>query len=226
MADADARVAEREAAVRGNLRITAPVSFGLLHLSAPLAAYSREHPDVRVELVLSDRLVDLVEEGFDVAVRMSVQPPDTSMMAVKLTRARRLVCAAPGYLKRAGRPRRPADLVKHRCLINPDTATPTTWHFRGAEGPLAVGVSTALSINSSISLRDAALAELGLAFLPEFAVAEELRDGRLEAVLTTYETEPLQIYALHPHGRFVPRRVRLFLETLRERLSGAGGRTR
>ncbi|MBZ4420359.1 LysR family transcriptional regulator [Myxococcus sp. RHSTA-1-4] len=226
VADAEARVAEREAAVRGNLRVTAPFSFGLLHMSAPVTAFARSYPDVRVELVLSDRLVDLVEEGFDVAVRMTARPADTSLVSVKLARARRVVCAAPGYLKRAGRPRKPADLAQHRCLINPATVSPTTWLLRGPEGPLAVEVHAALAVNSSISLRDAALAELGLVLMPEFVVAEELRDGRLEAVLTAYEPEPLHVYALHPHGRFVPRRVRLFVDALREQFSGAGWRAR
>lgn len=226
VAEADARVAEREAAVRGSLRVTAPFSFGLLHLSAPINAFARAWPDVRVELVLSDRLVDLVEEGFDVALRMTARPLDSSLVSVRLARARRMVCAAPGYLKRAGRPRKPADLAQHRCLVNPATVSPTTWLLRGPEGPLAVEVPASLSINSSISLRDAALAELGLVLMPEFVVAQELRDGRLEAVLTSYEPEPLQIYALHPHGRFVPRRVRLFLDTLREHVSAAGWRAR
>ena len=220
--EAEARVAEREAAVRGQLRVTAPFTFGLLHLGAPLAAFAREHPDVHVELVLSDRAVDLVEEGFDVALRMAAQPADTSLLSLRLARARRVVCASPDYLKRAGRPRRPAELARHRCLVNPATAAPTTWQLRGREGPLAVEVRAALSVNSSIALRDAALAGLGLALLPEFVVAGELRDGRLESVLTAYEPEPLQIYALHPHGRFVPRRVRLFLDTLREQLAGTG----
>ncbi|MCP3136327.1 LysR family transcriptional regulator [Pyxidicoccus xibeiensis] len=226
VAEAEARVAEREAAVRGNLRVTAPFSFGLLHMSAPLTAYARAWPDVRVELLLNDRMVDLVEEGFDVALRMTAHPADTSLVAVKLARARRVLCAAPGYLKREGRPRRPADLAKHRCLINPGTFSPTTWLLRGPEGPLAVEVRATLSVNSSLSLRDAALAELGLVLMPEFVVAEELRDGRLEALLTTYEPEPLHIYALHPHGRFVPRRVRLFVDTLRAHFSGAAWRAR
>ncbi len=226
VAEAEARVAEREASVRGNLRVTAPITFGLLHLGPPLAAFARAWPDVRVELILSDKLVDLVEEGFDVALRMTARPLDSSLVAVKLARARRVLCAAPGYLKRAGRPRRPADLAEHRCLVNPATAAPTTWLLRGPEGPLEVEVRAALSINNSISLRDAALAELGLVLMPEFVIAEELRDGRLEAVLTTYEPEPLQVYALHPHGRFVPRRVRLFIEALREHFAGARWRAR
>lgn len=221
VAEAEARVVEREATVRGSLRVTAPVSFGLLHLGGPLAAFASAHPDVRVELVLADRLVDLVEEGFDVALRMAARPPDTSLVAVKLARARRVVCAAPGYLRRAGRPRRPADLASHRCLVNPATVSPTTWLLRSPDGPLSVDVTAALSVNSSIALRDAALAELGLALLPEFVVADALRDGRLEAVLRTYEPEPLEVYALHPHGRFVPRRVRLFLDVLRAQLAGS-----
>jgi len=205
-------------AVRGPLRVTASVGFGQRHLTAPVAAFLERHPAVRLELAVTDRVVDLVAEGFDVAVRTQARLADSSLLARRLTGDRVVLCAAPAYLARRGTPASPADLVHHVCLRYSRQKAREEWAFVGAGGaPLAVSVDGPLAVSSGTVLRAAAVAGLGLAVLPESEVADELAAGRLRKVLEgTLRDAELGVYAVHPHGRKAPARVRALVDFLVE----------
>ncbi len=219
LTEAEIAVASLQSAPRGLLRVNAPMSFGLLHLAPALPAYMQRCPDVRVDLVMNDRTVDLVEEGFDVAVRVRTGLPDSSLIARRLAPVRRVVCAAPDYLERYGCPERPEDLVTHRCLIYSLSSSPTEWTFalRGGGEPLAVQVAPYYTANSSIALREAVLAGSGIALIPTFVVGPDIRAGRLRTVLPDFEIPLHTMYALYPSSRHLSPKVRSFVDFLVER---------
>lgn len=211
---------------RGLLRITAPVALGRQHVAPQLDAFLRRYPEIRIELDLSDRLVPLAQEGFDLAIRHTSSPPDTHV-AVKLCDSRALLLASSAYLKKHGTPTHPAELAAHACLpyLRPG---PAVWLFeqRGHAGPerLKVPVQGPLRAANSEVLREAALAGLGIALLPDFSAAPAVRAGRLKELLPDWRPVGFfgdAIYALHPWSSSTPRPVRLFIEYLKQAL-GAG----
>jgi len=234
LAEAETAVASLQSAPRGLLRVNVPMSFGLLHLAPALPAYMRSCPEVRVDLVMNDRAVDLLEEGFDVAVRVRTSLPDSSLIARRLAPVRRVVCAAPDYLAQHGCPERPEDLVRHRCLIYSLSTSPTDWTFAlpGEGRLLTVTVPPFFIANSSIALRDALLAGSGIALVPTFVVGPDLSEGRLRPVLQDYEISPHSMYALYPSVRHLSPKVRSFVDFLVERYGdkpywdGSAGPTR
>lgn len=196
---------------RGVLRVSAPVSFGVGHLSPALTAFLREHPGIEVELILNDRLVDLIDEGIDVAVRISALA-DSSMIAKRIAPCRRVVFASPTYLAAAGTPARPEDLADHQCLIYEYLKDPNLWPFNGPDGPIEVRVEGRFRANNGNVLMDAALAGLGIYMAPTFFCGEALRDGRLVTLLDDFEADPLTVHALYPHRRHLSARVRRFVD--------------
>ncbi|MGC3998184.1 MAG: LysR family transcriptional regulator [Anaeromyxobacter sp.] len=202
-----------DAAPRGTVRITAPVTFTNLYLAAPIAGFVARHPHVRVELITSDRLVDLVEDGFDLAIRIS-RLADSSLVARKLASDRLVVVAAPAYLARAGAPRTPADLVQHECLRSAHIPASGEWGFRGLGTGQRVGGGGRFVASDAAVLRSAAVAGLGLAVLPLAMVAHELAAGRLTTVLEGHARRELGIYAVHTHRRHVPPKVRALIDHL------------
>jgi DNA-binding transcriptional LysR family regulator len=198
---------------RGTLRLNVPVSFAQLYLAAPLARFLAAHPDTTVDVVLSDRLVDLVEERVDVALRIT-RLRDSSLVARKLATTSLHVCAAPAYLKRRGTPERPEDLIHHDCLRYTHLRTEDEWRFYGAEGRIRVPVSGSLATGNGTMLREAAAQGIGLAMLPRFMVDEDLRSGRLVTVLDDFAPRPLGIYAVHASGRTPAPRLRALLDVL------------
>jgi DNA-binding transcriptional LysR family regulator len=212
----------REAAgtPRGLLRVTAPVALGRQHVAPALPAFFARYPELRVELDLSDRLVPLAQEGFDLAIRHTSSPPDTHV-AFKLCRSRALLLASPAYLARAGRPQHPAELARHHCLpyLRPG---PAQWFFERGAGAqverLRIPVQGPLRAGNSEVLRDAALAGLGLALLPDFSARAALDQGLLEEVLPDWRVAGFfgeAIYAIHPWSGHTPQGVKLLIEHLR-----------
>lgn len=214
---------------QGLVRVTAPVALGRQHVAPQLEAFLRDWPDIRVELDLSDRLVNLAHEGFDLAVRHTSAPPDNHV-AWKLCPSRTLLLAAPAYLRRRGVPAHPDDLAAHDCLPYLRSG-PAVWAFektggravRGAE-PQRVRVTVAggLRANNSEVLREAAQAGLGLALLPDFSAAAALKAGRLREVLPGWRPVGFfgdAIHALRPFSPQVPRAVRALVDHLRTALS-------
>jgi DNA-binding transcriptional LysR family regulator len=199
------------------LRITADPVFGDAFVAALVNEYAARWPETRVEVVLTRRRVDLVEERFDAAFRVG-RPDDPSLSAIELGAARVLYCASPAYVARRGAPSRPAELVDHDCVVVSDGG-PTRWPVPGARGTTLIPVSGRLLFSSHSMAHAATLAGLGVALFPEFACAEDLRRGRLVAVLGASTVDVGSVWLLYPGARFVPARVRAFVELARERFT-------
>ncbi|CAH2602201.1 LysR family transcriptional regulator [Rhodovastum atsumiense] len=216
LAETEAAVGELQARPRGRLRINAPLSFGLLHLGDAVADYMAAEPEVTVELTLNDRVVDLVEEGYDVAVRIA-RLTDSSLIARRLAPCRLVVCAAPAYLARHGRPLHPHDLTGHDCLSYSYDPGRDDWRFDGPQGAVAVTVRGRLRTNNGDVLRSAALRGAGIARLPSFIVGPDLAAGRLVPLLCGYRVPELGIHAVYPHSRHLSAKVRSFVDFLAPR---------
>ena len=215
--EAEAAVAQFQAAPRGRLRVSAPMSFGILHLGPAIAEFSREYPGVMLDIHLDDRFVNLVEDGIDVAVRIGMLT-DSSLVARKLGVSRAVACASPAYLGERGVPQAPEDLASHDCLVYSYLASANVWRFLSREGrEIPVAVSGPLRINNGIVLAEAALAGRGVLVTPSFYVAPMLRDGRLTRVLADYRLPEFGIYAVYPQKDHVPPKVRVFIDYLAAR---------
>lgn len=216
IADADEAaelVAGSNDSPRGLLRVGAPSAFGQLHLAAPIAEFLRLYPDVRVELQLGDRVVDLVEAGLDVAIRVGRRIEGGTLLIRKLASDRAVACASASYLRRVGIPWRPQDLVHHNCLGS-SLARGEQWEFKTSEGIIELAGTGNLTSDSTVFLREAALAGSGIALLPRWVVAGDLASGALRPVLEDFEHMEMAVYAVRPQSRLVPAKVTAFLDHL------------
>jgi DNA-binding transcriptional LysR family regulator len=199
---------------RGVLRVNAPPTLAELYLTAPIATYLERYPGARVELLLADHFIDLVEEGVDVAVRVSSRLRDSSLVGRKLAEDRTVVCAAPSYLERKGVPQSPAELLHHDCVRYTVLKTADEWRFREGDRSFSVPVEARFSAASGIAVREAAIAGIGLAVLPYFHVAADLRASRLVTVLDEYSYIRLTLHAVYSPARVLPINVRSFVDLL------------
>lgn len=207
-----------QAAPRGLLRISAPASFGALHLAPMLPEFRHSCPGLSIDLAIDDRQVDLVDTGIDIAIRIA-DLPDSSLVAKRIAACRYVVCAAPGYLDRFGRPEVPADLQRHNCLLFSHWQTPNQWRFLDrSRSYVSVQVRGDVVCNSSLALREILLAGGGLSMAPSFLVGADIADGRLEPVLSEFSLRELSIYAVYPHRELLAAKVRAFLEFLSARI--------
>lgn len=204
----------------GNLRVNAPMSFGTLHLSKVLAEYMALHPDVHVELVLNDRVVDAIEEGFDVTVRVGPSQATTSLVTRELATARRVLCASPEYLESWGEPSTPAELNAHRCLHYGYLGSGSKWRLRGPDGEQAFAIQCVMSSNNAEPLCDAAVNHQGIALLPTFIAGKALQTGQLRTILADYPPTDITLSALYPRHRHLSTKVRLLVDLLSERFGG------
>ncbi|MFM0734665.1 LysR family transcriptional regulator [Paraburkholderia sediminicola] len=216
--DAEQAMSLRRAGPRGLLRVSAPMSFGMTHLSPLVANFLREHGDVRFDMELSDRTVDVVGEGFDMAIRIGTLP-DSSLIAQKLADVRMVACCSPGYVRRRGAPLHPADLVRHSCLLYGHGGA-VSWDFVVDGVSKGFEVHGPLRANNGELIRDAAVAGLGIVRLPDFIVADAVRDGFLVAVLEEFLPAAATVYAVYPQHRQSSATVRGFVEFLRRGLGG------
>jgi DNA-binding transcriptional LysR family regulator len=217
--DAESMASAEQSSPRGTLRLNTSVS--LARLVTPLISdYVSLYPDVCFELVMSDRMVDMVEEGFDLALR-SGPLPDSSLITRRLGVGRLVLCAAPEYLARHGRPERPEDLTEHNCLIYINSHLEGRWRLSGPDGEHDVAIAGNLRSNSVEGLRAAALAGLGICLLPTVNITEDLAAGHLVRLLPDYRTTEVVLQAVYPPGRHVPMKVRTFIDFLVERLCQA-----
>ena len=217
LGEANLAVTQLQAAPRGRLRVNAPMSFGFLHLAPALPDFLALYPELAVDLSMSDRFVDLIEEGVDVAVRIGALE-DSSLIARKLAPIRRVVCASPAYLKARGTPLEPDDLKQHDCLCNSNIAVQHEWRFAAADGKIwPVDVHGRLSANNGDALRIAALKGLGRANLPTFIVGADLQAGTLVTVLDEFGVQDLAMSAVYPPGRHLSPKVRAFVDFLADR---------
>ncbi|MFT3799924.1 MAG: LysR family transcriptional regulator [Burkholderiaceae bacterium] len=226
------------AAPRGLVRVTTAVALGRQQIVPRIAEFLRAYPGIRIELDLSDRIRILSRDGFDLAIRHSAMVPDTHV-ALELCRSETLLVAHPGYLKRRGAPRQPEDLAAHDCLFYPRGERRVEWRLQpanaGGRGKAAarepaartVAVSGSFAANNSEALRDAALAGLGIAMLPDFSAQQALRGRELVVVLPGWRPVDAfadRIFAVRPYSPHVPKAVSVFVAYLRERLApGFGG---
>ncbi len=215
-AEADSAVSALQDEPRGTLRVNAPMTFGQRHLAPAIGAFLKHYPELRLDITLTDRFVDLIGEGYDVAVRIAALP-DSSLIAAKLAPNRRVVCASPGYLARAGTPHHPQDLRKHNCFGYTYQVTGDSWRFMGPRGPTTVRVTGTLTANNGEILKAAMREGLGLAPVPTFSVADELKSGELVIVLPDYIDAETSVYAVYPQSRHLSAKVRAFVDFLRQR---------
>jgi DNA-binding transcriptional LysR family regulator len=222
--EADAEAAAERLEPRGRLRLNVPLSFGIREIAPALPEFCRRHPAVMVDLGLNDRQVDLIEEGWDLAIRIGVLK-DSTLVARLLAPSRTVVCASPDYLQRHGTPRRIEDLKDHNCLgyTLSSFVGADRWHF-GAKGAVAVPVAGNLRASNGDALREAALCGQGVIYQPTFLVGDDIREGRLVALpLDHAPIAMVKVYAVYPPNRHPPAKVRAFVDFLVERFSPAPG---
>lgn len=218
--EAEREAAQQAAEPRGTIRLTTSVNFGMHQLTPTIASFLGRHPHVKFDVSLSDRIVDIVEEGFDLAIRIGATGGE-NVVARKLGEARVVVCASPDYLDKHGSPTSPEDLVRHNCLTY-EYAMPDAWTFRDRAGrSRTVHVAGNLNSNNGDLLAAAAAQGLGITLEPDFIVASELKQRKLLPLLKSFEVPAIPIYAVYPSRRFLPAKVRLFVDFLAERFAGA-----
>jgi DNA-binding transcriptional LysR family regulator len=223
---ADLEEAEQEASraavvPRGTIKLTASVNFGVRQVAPAIAAFLAAHPGVRSDVSLSDRIVDLVEEGFDLGVRIGA-PGSDNIVARKLGETRLVPCAAPRYLEAHGAPQVPEELARHNCFTYEYMSPRNLWRFRDSSGAEhAVRVSGNLHSNNGELLAEAAAQGAGIAFEPAFIVGPDVRAGRLVPLLQEFVAAPLSIYAVYPSRKHLSAKVRLFVDFLIQRFSQA-----
>ncbi len=218
VAEAEALVGSGRAEVRGELRVTAPVLFGQMHVAPALRDFARAHPAVRLELLLLDRVVDLVEEGIDLAVRIGALP-DSSMVAARVGEVRRVVCASPGLLAEGGEPSHPRELAGRPCVRFSGLAPGPAWRFRDGARELSVPVAGSLATNQAAAALDACAEGLGFGLFLSYQVEPAVRAGRLRVVLADFEPPPLPVSLVYRDARLVTSRLRALLEWLKPRLA-------
>jgi DNA-binding transcriptional LysR family regulator len=214
--DAVEQASTQAGALRGRLRMTAPMSFGTMYLGPVLAAFAGSHPELELALDLDDRIIDLVCNGYDMAIRIG-RLEDSSLVARKLCPSRRVVCCSPAYARENGLPARIEDLAAHQCIDYANVHAGRLWRFessRPGAAPRSVMAHSRIVANNGEMMRDMALAGLGLAILPLFIIHEQLREGTLVDALAAAAPLPDTIYAVYPPTRHVSRRVRAMVDYL------------
>ena len=198
---------------RGTLRVSASVAFGTLHVAPALAEFLPRHPELKIDLSITDRWVNLAEDGYDVAIHVTGDP-QPNLVARPLAPVRRKLCATPDYFRRKGIPQTPADLVAHNCLDYTRSGEPGRWRFTGPEGEIAVPVNGPLHVDDDEALSQAVLGGLGVGLLPTFIIGQALQNGRLQAVLSEYIPVERHVYAMYLPTRHLPSKVRVFIDFL------------
>jgi DNA-binding transcriptional LysR family regulator len=216
--EAESEITQHSGEAVGVLKVSAPVSFGLLRLAPLWGSFLDAHPQIKLDLSLSDRLVDLVEEGIDMAVRIG-RLASSSLVSRQLASTRLVLCASPPYLRRHGMLRHPADLAGHAVLAYSLLAMGDSWEFQGPEGPVTVKVQPRMHTNSGDTCRAVALAHQGIILQPSFLVDDDLRSGRLVEVLPDYRSVELGIHAVFPSRKHLLPKVRLLIEHLAKGLA-------
>ncbi|MEO8628291.1 MAG: LysR family transcriptional regulator [Betaproteobacteria bacterium] len=220
MAEAEALASTTTLQPRGRLRINAPLSFGVLHLAPLWPQFMQRYPDVELDVALIDRVVDIVEEGYDVAIRIS-RSGSLAQPARKLATSRNIVCASPSYLKRRGRPHTPADLADHDCIGYTYAASADEWNLLDGHGHSHVTrVTCVMHTNNGDTARSAALAGLGVIWQPTFIIGEDLRAGRLVQLLPEFRMPDIDVLAVYPSRRHLNAKVRAMVEFLAEQFAG------
>ena len=216
--DALSSAAQSQSTLTGTLRINVPMAFGKLYLVSQVLDFMQRYPSLRVDMIMNDRFIDIVEEGVDLAIRIG-KVTEPQMIAKRLGRSPRVVVGTPGYFATHGEPRRPEDLVSHNCVVYSYLATGDEWELRGPKGDQSIRVRGSFRANNAEALREAALAGLGIALLPVWLIREDIELGRLRTVLKGYLPPGPEINAVYLASKRVPPKVRYFIEHLQQRLT-------
>ena len=206
-------VRQRQTALAGPIRVTAPTGFGATILTEALADFMHAHPQVEVDLKLSDNRVALVEEGFDLAVRVG-SLRDSTLIARRLDNMPLIVCASPAYLREHGQPRDPKALATHNCLVDENQSDATIWRFHSRRGDVVVKVGGTFRANSPAAIARMAIGGLGIARSPRYVVEHALEQGELTQLLPEFDTDEFGLYALYPYNRHLTSRVRALIDHL------------
>jgi DNA-binding transcriptional LysR family regulator len=215
VSEAEAELAAFSGEAIGQLRVNVPVTFGLLHLAPLWPAFMTQHPKVELDVTLSDRLVDLVDEGYDLAVRIG-RLQASSLVSRQLTTTRMVLCASPEYLRRHGSPEHPSDLVRHAVISYTLLTTGEEWGFDGPKGPVRVKVVSRMRTNSGDTCCAAAVQRQGIVLQPTFLVGPYLASGALVEVLPQYRAMEFGVYAVYPSRRHLSQKVRVLVDFLVE----------
>ncbi|ATB64282.1 MULTISPECIES: LysR family transcriptional regulator [Pseudomonas] len=215
--EANEAAAGINAAPKGDLAVTAPILFGKKFVMPCIVRYLQQYPEVDVSAFFLDRVVNLVEEGMDVAVRIG-QLPDSGLKALRVGKMRRLLCASPEYLERHGTPRHPSELQKHEVIAAGTLSPRTDWRFGAIDDPTLIRMKPRLTVTSNDAAIAAASAGLGIARLLSYQVADEVAAGRLQVILAEYEEAPWPIHILHRESKYGSTKVRTFIDMLAEHL--------
>ncbi len=202
----------------GELNISAPTSFSELHLMPLVSHFTGQYPDVRINIVLTDRIVDIVEEGFDLALRIGILT-DSSLIARKLSTIHTVACATPEYLQKHGQPACPEDLLEHSCIIDTNYKSGLSWKFECNGNIESINIQGRHSINSAIAVKELALAHNGVALCPTFVAGESIKAKKLKVILSEYKIEEFGLYAVYSHRRHLSTKVKLFMASLQEYFS-------
>lgn len=219
--DVEAALTSRRVKPQGRLAVTTSVMFGRRHVAPLVNDFIRTHPDVTAELLFVNRVVSLIEEGVDVAVRIG-RLADSSLVAIPVGKLRRVVCASPAYLRNHGTPRRPGDVRHHRCIRFTGLAARSEWQFRVDSRGVTVPVASAISCNQADAAIDACASGLGLGWFFGYMVAPLRRSGKLRYVLEAFETEPMPVHVAYSHSRLLSATVRAFVDFCVEKLRKTG----
>ncbi|OZG75206.1 LysR family transcriptional regulator [Hahella sp. CCB-MM4] len=204
---------------QGTLRINVPMVFGRLHIAPVVPQFLLENPDIKLDMIMEDRMVDLVDGGFDMAIRIG-HMPDSSLVQRRLAPCRSVLCASPGYVARHGSPMTPQDLANHNCMTYSYFRGGSEWTFKGPEGPIKIKPSGNYQVNNSEAIRNGLLAGLGICQMPTFIVGPDLVSGTLIPLLEAYPLPLHAIYAVFPQRRFLPAKVKVFIDFLQQQLGG------
>jgi DNA-binding transcriptional LysR family regulator len=211
--EAESELTSRSAEPSGLIRINAPLTFGVLHLAPLWGPFAAAHPQVALDITLSDRVVDLVDEGYDLAIRITALP-SSMLVSRKLASTRMVLCASPRYLRRHGKPKHPHELAEHSVISYTYWSTGDDWRFTGPKGPVSVMTKSRIHTNNGDTCRRAALAHQGVILQPDFLIGEDLRRGDLVELMPAYRSIELDVHAVWPSRKHLPLKTRRLIDFL------------
>lgn len=206
-------VTELQGIAKGTLRVSAPMSFGRLHLAPVIPVFLKQYPQVNMQLDMNDTWSDVIAEGFDIAIRGG-QLSDSSLVARKLAPIRSILCASPDYLQKYGTPKLPQELIKHNCILYSYHTVVNEWQFINNDEMETVRVKGNYQVNNSEALKESLIQGLGIGRLPTFVAGTDLKTGKLQPILNEYLMPEKAIYAVFPERQYLPQKVRVFIDFL------------
>ncbi|MFZ6773583.1 LysR family transcriptional regulator [Undibacterium sp. SXout7W] len=211
--EAEAEITSHSDTATGLIRINAPVTFGILHLAPLWGQFRSQYPGVSLDVTLGDRIVDLLDEGYDVAIRIATLP-DSTLISKRLATTRMVLCASPAYLQLHGQPSHPSELASHAVIAYSYWSSGDEWHFQGIPGNVSIKTSACIHTNSGDTCRVAALADQGIILQPSFLVGDDLVSGDLIELMPEWKAMTMGIYAVYPSRKHVPLKVRALIDFL------------